>query len=252
MGIDRGLKCGLSGNPALLMATLQSDLKGNRQKGQPFGDHWESLLDLSRSIYPVYYRRCTWNYFLGGKVLNKNLQTGITMGISTFFIAILVVAFSRLAVANLTSFLATIVFLLIIATGVVFDMIGVAAAAADVAPFNARAARKDFGARTGLQLVQNADRVATFCSDIVGDICGTVSGALGAMIVVRLAFAVDLSEAVLNITIVALAAALTVGGKGFCKGIGINRANEIIGFVGNFIAIVQGFNPSKRKGGRSK
>ncbi len=173
------------------------------------------------------------------------------MGISTFFIAILVVAFSRLAVANLASIYAAIVFLFIITVGVVFDMIGVAAAAADVAPFNARAARKDFGAKTGLQLVQNADRVATFCSDIVGDICGTVSGALGALMVVRLAFIVDISEAVLNISIVALAAALTVGGKGFCKGIGINRANEIIGAVGNFLALIQSFVPGGKKGGQS-
>ncbi len=182
--------------------------------------------------------------------MSKNLRTGITMGISTFFIAILVVAFSRLAVSNLGSFLASVVFLLIITIGVIFDMIGVAAAAADTAPFNARAARKDFGARKGLHLVQNADRVATLCSDIVGDICGTVSGALGAMLVVRLAFITELNEAILNIIVVALAAALTVGGKGYCKGLGIYRSNEIIGGVGNFLALAEGLIPGKRKGGR--
>lgn len=173
------------------------------------------------------------------------------MGILTFFIAILVVAFSRLAVANLGSFLASVVFLLIIAIGVIFDMIGVAAAAADVAPFNARAARKDFGAKKGLHLVRNADRVATFCSDIVGDICGTVSGALGAMLVVRLAFVVDVGEAILNVLVVALAAALTVGGKGFCKGIGITKANRIIGGVGNFLTLAEVLAPWRRKGGQN-
>jgi len=172
------------------------------------------------------------------------------MGIITFFIAILVVAFSRLAVANLNSALALLVFLIIITVGVIFDMIGVAAAAADVAPFNARAARKDFGAQKGLHLVQNADRVATFCSDIVGDICGTVSGAIGALLVVRVVMLTGFSESILNILVVALAAALTVGGKGFCKGIGITRANEIIGGVGNLLAFMEGIGLRKVKGGQ--
>ena len=182
--------------------------------------------------------------------MSKYLRTGITMGIITFFIAILVVAFSRLAVANLNSTLALLVFLLIITIGVIFDMIGVAAAAADRSPFNARAARKDFGARKGLQLVQNADRVATFCSDIVGDICGTVSGAIGALLVVRLVMITDWSESLLNIFIIAFAAALTVGGKGFCKGLGISRANQIIGGVGNFLAYVEKLGLGRRKRGQ--
>lgn len=168
--------------------------------------------------------------------MSNNLKTGLTMGTWTFALAILVTSFSRAAVSSVNAFIAFIVLLFIICVGIIFDTIGVAAAAADEAPFNARAARKQFGAKKGLYLVKNADRVATICSDIVGDICGTVSGALGALLVFRLVQSYSANEAALNLVMIAAIAALTVGGKGYSKGIGIKSANNIISFVGNLLS----------------
>ena len=74
----------------------------------------------------------------------------------------------------------------VILLGIFFDMIGTAAAAADLAPLNAKAARKVNGARRGVYLVQHADQVANFCNDVVGDISGIISGTLAAIIVLRL------------------------------------------------------------------
>jgi hypothetical protein len=48
-----GLKCGLSGNLALFLATNRTGLKGNHQNGDILVPGWENLLDLSHNIYPA-------------------------------------------------------------------------------------------------------------------------------------------------------------------------------------------------------
>ena len=59
--------------------------------------------------------------------------------------------------------------------GIVFDIIGVAVTAADERPFHSMAARKTPGARQALALIRKANKVSSFCNDVVGDICGIVS-----------------------------------------------------------------------------
>ena len=44
------------------------------------------------------------------------------------------------------------------------------------------------GAKEAVLLAKNADKVASFCNDVLGDISGTFSGAIGAAIVVRLIY----------------------------------------------------------------
>ena len=71
---------------------------------------------------------------------------------------------------------ATLILLLFIALGILFDIIGVAVTAANPKPFNSMAAHRVKGAKEALYLIRNAEKVASFCNDVVGDICGIVSG----------------------------------------------------------------------------
>ncbi len=125
----------------------------------------------------------------------------------------------------------------VVALGVVFDIIGTAAAAADPAPFNARAARKVDGARRAVELVRHADQVANFCNDVIGDISGIVSGTLAAVIVSRLVttHTFEAAEIYGGILLTALVAALTVGGKAWGKNVAMTRSTEIIIFVGKIL-----------------
>ena len=73
--------------------------------------------------------------------------------------------------------------------------------------------------------------VANICCDVVGDICGIVSGALGATLVVVI------GDSLMNIVLLSalmsgLVSALTVGGKAIMKGIAIQNADKIMGMVG--------------------
>jgi hypothetical protein len=131
---------------------------------------------------------------------------------------------------------ATFVLLIIIFTGVLSDMIGVAATVAKEEPFNAKASKKIFGAKYGLYLAQHGERVASLMCDIVGDICGTVGGAIGAIIVLRIVNNFGNPQTFINLNVIGIISALTVGGKAFFKHYGIKKSNEIIFFAGKLLA----------------
>jgi len=129
--------------------------------------------------------------------------------------------------------LSVTVLLVVILTGIIFDIIGTAVTAATETPFHAMAADKVKGSKQAIYLIRSADRVANICNDVVGDIAGTLSGALMVGIVFDFANVFQgLGEDLLSSIAVALIAALTVGGKAFGKSYAINNANQIIFTVG--------------------
>ena len=153
--------------------------------------------------------------------------------ILTFVLAIGISVVSELTIKNFNLFGSIIILLAIIATGVLFDIIGISVTAADVKPFNAMAARKVKGARKAVQLVVQADRVSNLCNDVVGDIAGIVSGAAIASIALKMAFAdfTIINISVASVLLSAMTAALTVGGKAFGKRIAIRNWKDIVLYV---------------------
>lgn len=156
--------------------------------------------------------------------------SGLLIAFTTFFIAMVVNLGSQVLIDILNDlFLSLLLLFLIIFLGIVFDIIGTAATAAEMPPFNARAAKKISGARQAVKIIKNAHLVANFCNDVVGDIAGTLSGALGAGIVISLAKQFSLLDLTLaGAVMTSMIAALTVGGKAFGKILAINHANQII------------------------
>lgn len=178
------------------------------------------------------------------KFFLENLRGSLLIALFTFLAAILVTLISQSGIRYVSLVPAIIILSIIIFIGIISDMVGVAATAAEEKSFNARAAKKLFGAREGLFLVRHADRVSSLMCDIIGDICGTVSGALGVVIVIRIIDNWGGSETLINLIIIGLVAALTVGGKAFFKTYGIKRADDIIFFAGKLLAglkLVKGF-----------
>ena len=78
--------------------------------------------------------------------------------------------------------LSFVVLFFFIALGIVFDMIGIAAASGTEREFHSMAAHKVRGAREAVWMLRNAEKVSSICNDVVGDICGIISGATGALI----------------------------------------------------------------------
>ena len=127
------------------------------------------------------------------------------------------------------------VLLIFIVVGILFDMIGVAAMAADETPFHSMAAHKGIGAREAIRLVKNADRVSSLCNDVVGDITGIISGTTMAVIVVRLVGDFSLSHLGVNLAISGFVVGLTIGGKAIGKSVAIHQSGKIVLFVARIL-----------------
>lgn len=126
-----------------------------------------------------------------------------------------------------------LILICIILIGIVFDIIGVAVTATDEAPFHSMASRKIPEAVDALRLIRNAERVSSFCNDVIGDICGVVSGSAAAAIAMRVTANVPrTAENLVTLALSALVAGLTVGGKAIGKTIAISSCTKIVHTVG--------------------
>ena len=169
----------------------------------------------------------------------QNFKSSFFIALITFWLAVIVSFFSQTRITDLDLLPAFLVLLLIIITGIISDMVGVAATVAREEPFNAKAAKKIPAAKTGLWLVRHGDKVASLMCDIIGDICGTVSGAIGAIIVIQILEEIIWPETIVNLLMIGFIASLTVGGKAFCKYYGIKKAEIIIFDVSRFLNFIK-------------
>lgn len=119
--------------------------------------------------------------------------------------------------------------------GILFDIIGVAVTAADEKPFHSMAARKVPGAREALGLIRRANKVSSFCNDVVGDICGIISGSTAAVIVLRLQSLLPIRSTALTLAITALVSGLTIGGKALGKTFAITQSTAVLQLVGRIL-----------------
>lgn len=172
-----------------------------------------------------------------------NLKFALFWGTGAFFTAVFFTFFSEVVLPKLQFLMLSFSFLLlVIITGIAFDMIGVATAVAHEKPFHAKAAKKVKGAAHSIMIVRHADKVATFCNDVVGDICGTVSGALGAAIVFQIVAGkvyLNKYESILSMVMTGLVAAITVGGKAAGKRTAMQDSDQIVFAVGRALTWIE-------------
>ena len=159
----------------------------------------------------------------------------------SFFMTIAFSLFSELIVRTASVYISALIVLLLVLISIAFDMIGTAMASAEQAPFVAMSSRKVRGAKEVLGLIKNTDKVCSICNDIVGDICGIVSGAATSAIIYNVVIARNISssliEMIFTIFFSAVVACLTIGGKAFGKTIDLKRSKDILLLVGVFLSI---------------
>ena len=84
-------------------------------------------------------------------------------------------------------------------------------------------------------LLRNAGRVSSVCNDVVGDICGIVSGATGAVIVTQLQWALSLQSVLISVGVTALISGMTIGGKALGKTVAIKKSTQVVYWSGRFL-----------------
>lgn len=157
----------------------------------------------------------------------KKLSWPVKVFFITFFLAAVFSGATNL-VANVHILALSIILLLVIFVGIIFDMIGVAALTSKKENFHAMASKKIKGAKEAINLLNNANMVATVCNDVVGDICGIISGGFGAVLAISIAENIDISIVLSTIIVTAIISSLTVGGKAIGKIVAIKKADNII------------------------
>lgn len=159
---------------------------------------------------------------------NALTLSALAFGVSLFFSGL---AQQSLETVNIWSGVFILAIILVVA--VFFDILAVAVAAAEEAPFHAMASHRVPGGKEAVYLVRHAARVNSLCGDVIGDICGTVSGAIAAPLIVEMSVRVPAVPLVVwSMLIIGLIAAFTIGGKAATKGLALRHANTIIGAVG--------------------
>lgn len=158
-----------------------------------------------------------------------NFKWVILVSIWTFLLTFVISIAAEVILTNTRIVFAFIILITIILTGVLFDMIGIAVAVASDKPFHAMAADKVEGAKYAIKLLKNAGPVSSFCNDVIGDICGIVSGAAGISIVLQLTNAsFPINRALITIIMSSFIASATVGGKAIGKSIAISKSHSIV------------------------
>lgn len=127
-------------------------------------------------------------------------------------------------------------------------MIGVAVTAASIEPFAAMRSRKVYGADEAMKLIKNAEKVASICNDVIGDICGILTGAAGATIALRIIIDSmgDIVKIVIASSVSAVIAGLTIFGKAILKKIAIDKSTGIVLRVGKVLRFFS-FKKKKKK-----
>lgn len=176
------------------------------------------------------------------KERNKTIRWVVTIFFVTIFVSGVISFASNEIMALSTIPVAFVILLAIVLIGIVFDIIGMAVASADEKPFHSMAARKVRGSHEAIRLLRNAERVSSICNDVVGDICGVVSGSASAAIAAQVLENFQFSwPRIIALLMSALVAGLTVGGKAIGKTFAINSCTKIVHAVGKIIWSLRNF-----------
>ena len=160
------------------------------------------------------------------KIVNYNWIVKVTL--LAFSISLIFSFMSETVLPNVNVVLGIIILIVFIFLGIIFDMIGVAITSADEKQFHSMNSRKIRGANIAVKFIKNADKMSSFCNDVVGDICGIVSGSAGTIVALSVASMLKIDKFIVTLLITALIAALTIGGKALGKSYAINKNNLIL------------------------
>lgn len=170
------------------------------------------------------------------KKKKSNISWTIRITVAAFFISLLFSFASESLMPKVPLLVGIFIVIIFIFLGILFDMIGVAVTSADEKPFHSMSAKKIRGADVAVSFKKNASKVSSFCNDVIGDICGVISGSAGVYIASNLSTMFGWNVFVCSLCITALIAAFTIGGKAMGKGMAIGQSTTILYEFSKFIS----------------
>ncbi len=157
-------------------------------------------------------------------------KNNIGWSVKTFVLSIsLSIIFSMLSQSlfpKLSIFLSIFIIFFFIFVSVIFDMIGMA-----VTSINKTKLLKfegEPGYKTALKLCEHTEKVASFCGDVIGDICGILSGAGGVSLVLSMNIHDSNVYFLETCHVSSIIAGLTIFGKAIMKGYSVEHCDKVV------------------------
>jgi len=148
----------------------------------------------------------------------------------------------------------TVILAVVIAFSILADILAVAATAGDEVPLNAMAADRVVGAKEALLIVRNASRVNSVCADVIGDICGTVSGVVATPIILSLNAAYpSVPVSVITMGVLGAIAFFTIGGKAAEKAFAVRASTSVLLLAGkglHYLGRIVRLHRNKKRAGK--
>lgn len=190
--------------------------------------------------------------------VKESFRWSLFIFVVTFILSIIITVISTIILAGVSWGVGMIVVLFIIVIGIIFDMVGLAAAVAEEKPFHSMASERLSGAKEAIRIVRNADKFSNFCNDVIGDMSSIISGTTAAIVVIELVANLGQDEnsyvyTIISVLFTAIVAAMTVGGKALGKTAAIKYSTKIMLIVGKFFSFMEKkFNISIFKNKKNK
>ena len=165
---------------------------------------------------------------------DSNIKWCIEVVIITFILSILFSYISANGVSKLSILPAILILIAVILVGIIADIIAIAVTVANEDEFHAKASKKIKGSKTAIKFIRNSSKVSNFCADVIGDIAGVLSGAISAIIALKLTEYYGMSSS-FQFIVSALVASITVSGKAMTKEFAKKNANKILEVVTKII-----------------
>lgn len=151
-----------------------------------------------------------------------------TIFVISFFLSFGLSFLSEVTIKQSTLLVSILITFVFIFLGILFDIVGVAVTSSDASIFHSMSARKVRGAKIAVKFNKNAEKVSSFCCDVVGDICGVISGASGITITALLVETFNWNLLLTTLIVTGLISAFTIGGKAIGKSFAVNKSNIIL------------------------
>jgi CBS domain containing-hemolysin-like protein len=168
--------------------------------------------------------------------IKSSMRWSVLISLVTFILACIFTVSSSSILDGVSWGVGMLIVIFLILIGIIFDVLGLAAASANEVPFHGMASEKVNGSKQAIYIVRNADRFSNFCNDVIGDITSVISGAAITVVVIKLLNSFgegdEFLRTMVTVVFTAIVSALTVGGKAMGKSFAIHFSTEIVLFIG--------------------
>lgn len=163
------------------------------------------------------------------KLMPEWLSWGLGVLLLSFTLTVIFSFVTEVSIKGSPLYICIIVLIVLLILNLGCDMLANAIITCQTEVFHAMASNKIKGAKRAVTFCKNATKLGSIFADVIGDICGIISGAAGATLVIYIAAEGGTTiELIASICVSAVIGAMTVGGKALLKHFAIKYNKQIV------------------------